>query len=305
MDFGLPLKLVMVFAVVTGAFYFWYVDEGSSVDLGGIEDPLSNLVPSGASGLFGETGLMNESYCPFVNPYMSQLLTAGSISVSPGNPLHDGLCYVITEDVGVECEVPISADYNYGENVYEITLFVGHESEEDSGRRVIENPEDVSSYDVETLSTKDLASRLNDYARESEMTMFLEGEMPGWQCYLFFGMMPFITMFLFLRDILNIAFLSRRMKTLITLFASLLAVITGSFAKFTWQIAYLASISIQGTLLIFMLTMGMMSVILNWIGSIGRAMGSASRQTAKVSAGMVQNAGLDALHRAMGGEDED
>jgi hypothetical protein len=89
--------------------------------------------------------------------------------------------------------------------------------------------------------------------------------------------------------------LSPKLKTLIVVFASTLAIMTGAFAKFVWQLAYVASMSVQATFLIVMLVLAFSSVIISWVGSFNLALGEAREEAAQLSAGLAQKYTFEAM----------
>jgi hypothetical protein len=259
MGSDLALKIVVVFMVLLGAFFMWYTTGATDEVRQDVEGGLLSRIPF-LGDIGAASGLGDRSYCPFINPYMAELFSAGSIEVPPGHPLHDAL------DASIEggCDAPISAALD-GETAEYVIECQG-----------------VGSARVEPDK---LAELLNAYVGE---TFSLKQRIPLWQCFLFFGVLPFAAMFFFLRDILAFTMLSPKVKTLVTLFASALAIMTGAFARFVWQLAYVAAVSVQATFLIILLFLTFLSVIMSWIGSINTAIGQSKEQAAELSAGLAQ-----------------
>lgn len=283
MMLDLGIKLALVLMVVAGAAFFWF-SENKTPELEGELSSIPEMIPVNISGFVDMSGLGEEGYCPFINPYMSQLFSAGSIEVTGGNPLYGALCYVFSGKLGSDCGATISMTYDYDTDEYVLA------------------PSNVEVEKHKRLTPASLSEKLNDYSAETGTSLHLDTKVKGWQCYLFFGVFPFIAMSLFLKDILGFSMLSPKLKLLISVFASVLAVITGSFAKFVWQLAYIASMSVQATFLVVMLFLMFISVILSWFGSYYAAVGQAKQEAAEAAAGLAQKYTFKAISEALSGK---
>jgi hypothetical protein len=256
-------KLIVVLMVVFGSLYIWYSsDQAESVRTEFGENIIGSM-PVDIPAMLQESGFGTRAYCPYMNPYMSQLFSAGSIEVGPGNPLHGALTFA----AGSDCAGMSSAIFDYDTGLYDVQC---------------------SGATVASLSTEDLSEKINEYSKETGEAAYLEQTIPLWQCFVFFGMLPFIAMSLFLRDILGFTMLSHKVKFLIVVFTSIVAVMSGVFAKFVWNLAYIASISVQATFIVIMLVLAFSSVLLSWVGSINAAMGEARMEAAQAASGIAQ-----------------
>ena len=278
MNLDLPLKLAVVLLIVGGSVYFWYSKEGGDIS-GDVEENLLGLIPLNVSQYLGYAGLNDEGYCPLINPYTSELFSVGFLDVGPGHPLHSAGCYILTNNLGNTCSERISFNFDYEKETYIVeSLQYRWEGAPDA-----------------------LAEKFNTYSELTGTSLSLKQKIKGWQCYAFFGVLPFIAMVLFLRDIMGFAMFSPRLKNLIALFVSMIAVFTGLFSKFVWQLSQIAAISVQGTFLIVMLLLGIVSIIMSWIGSMGAAVGEARRESAELAEGLAQKSAMNAIFRAVGG----
>ena len=257
----LALKVAVVFMLLFGSFYMWYFSKGNETLKEEFREGVVGKLPVDIPTLLQESGLGARAYCPYINPYMSQLFSAGSLEVGPGHPLHGAL----EQAMGSDCKGRISATFDYDSEQYEL----------ECGDSSVQ------------MSTDQLAGKLNTYVASLGGT-YLKEKIPLWQCFAFFGFLPFVAMALFLRDILWFTMLSRKVKLLVVVFSSVLAVITGGFAMFVWQLAYLASMSVQATFIVVMLVLAFSSVLMSWIGSINLARAEARKEAAQMAAGLAQ-----------------
>ena len=150
------------------------------------------------------------------------------------------------------------------------------------------------------MTYEDVAERLNEYARMSGFGIFLRNKIPVWQCMFFFGLFPLLSMIFLLRDALYyVPAFSRRVKFLIILFISLVAILTGGFARFIWYLAYLASINVGGAFLLILLSMIFLSVLLSWLAQLQAAQARAARETERLAKKMASQLTTEALVEAL------
>jgi len=259
----LVAKIVVVLMVLFGSIYIWYSSEQGEQVKTEFQENVMGTMPVDIPTMLRESGFGTSAYCPYVNPYMSQLFSAGSLEVGQGNPLHKALTYAI----GSDCTGTVSAIFNYDTEVYDLKC---------------------SGTVVATQTITELSEKLNEYSRESGESAYMEQTIPLWQCFLFFGVLPFVAMSLFLRDILGFTMLSQKVKLLMVIFTATLAIISGAFAKFVWDLAYIASMSVQATFIVVMLVLVFSSVILSWVGSLNAAMAEAKDEAAQMASGLAQ-----------------
>lgn len=259
----LALKTVVVFIVVFGAFFIWYTsDQGAEVK----EEFQANVlgtVPADFFTMAQESGLTTRTYCPYINPYMSQLFSAGSLEVGAGNDMHK----VLTNVTGSDCSGQVSAIFNYDTGRYDLKC---------SGTTVM------------SVTIEELSEEMNTYVAETGQMGSLKETIPIWQCFVFFGVLPFVAMFLFLKDILGFTMLSQKVKMLVAIFASALAIMTGVFSEFIWDLAHIASLSVQATFIVVMLVLAFSSVIMSWIGSVNAARAEAQHEAAQMASNLAQ-----------------
>jgi len=286
MNKEMPLRIGLVFMVFIFSVFIWLQKADTS------DNSVASDIKTNVSGLFSKfgvnfskalktTGLSEEIFCPFINPYMSELFSAGSLEVdnNANNPLFVALTFSIDH---TDCNSPVSATFDYDTNKY--TVICGAFSKE--------------------MTVDELADKLNQsisYLRSEGLSDFglsANDKMPGWQCFFFFGILPFIALYFFLLDILGFTMFSPRLKVLITLLSSSFAIMTGVFARFIWQLSYIAALGIKGTFLLVIVFLSFLSLLMSWIGSIGAATGDAYRQTAELGAGMAEKYTFKAISKA-------
>ena len=243
------------------------------IPVNGQEDVLTLLMEKfGLSGIFSQVGSffgMKEGSCPFINPYLTRLFSLGVeeeavIVENPSDPLYT----VLREKLGVEGgEVHVSFD--------------GKSYRLWNGEKSI------------VLSREELENTF--YSRWG---LKLAHGIPAWQCFLVFALIPFITLFFLIEDILQFTLFSPTTKHLISLLVSIIAVYTGAFAQFIWQLAFITAFTVQGTFLIIIVLFSMLSLVFSWLGSFYQAMGRAEEEAAEVVGGLVQTALGEAILRS-------
>ena len=292
-------------------------------------------LPFDIRAVMSKAGLSNKTFCPFINPYMSQLFAAGSLEVSKnyGNPLYHALLYSMDRapqfcaddcnrahpPIVVDCEPDDRACFGIYRAEDEIRQENFQTCVNDCiGTEATCETAILAEYDYEnenyvlscgdysrTLEIDELADGLNRSIAYlgsiglSDYGLSVNDKIAGWQCFVFFGIIPFFAMYFFLMDIMGFTMFSRKLKILLTIFGSVLAIMSGTFAKFIWQLSYIAALGVQGTFLLVMVFLSFISLIMSWIGSIGAASGDASRRSAELSLGMAEKYTFQALGRAV------
>ncbi len=275
------LKLALILMIVFGSVYMWFTS--SAEDNPELEEQLDGLfgglIPPFLSEQLNLTGMTTKDYCPYINPYMSQLFSTGALEVTKSSPIHGALEYVYGKEernLEFSCSSSMAAIYNYDTEEYALSC-----------------KDEISSEIF--LSTSKMIEGLNESSVKTGFGLSLKDKIPGWQCLLFFGLMPFFAMFFFLKDILQFTPLRDKVKYLIILMTSFLAIMTGTFSNFVWQLAHIASMSVQATFLIVLLIFMFISLLLNWISSFSNAFAAGRKMSAQAAAGLAQRKMLSAV----------
>jgi len=90
----------------------------------------------------------------------------------------------------------------------------------------------------------------------------LSEKRPMWQCFFIFGLIPFFITYYLLNDILTFAYLKTNTRKLIAIFASLLAILTGSFANLVVAVGSFVGLSLGQTFLLAIFSLAILAVFL-------------------------------------------
>ena len=123
----------------------------------------------------------------------------------------------------------------------------------------------------------------------------LKKEIPMWQCFLVFALVPFITLFFLLEDILQFSMFSRRTRHVISLLTAIIAVYSGAFSRFLWYLALISKVTVYGSFLLIIILFSSISLVLSWFGSIYSARARMREEAAELAAGILQTAVGEAL----------
>ncbi|MBR9680065.1 MAG: hypothetical protein GOU99_03385 [Candidatus Altiarchaeota archaeon] len=223
-------------------------------------------------------------FCPFINPYAIQLFSSGEIIVSGSNSFCDPVEYVLCSESsasfdeddeigGFKCD---SGD-GYG------TVFV------DDGQCVnTADPPEVEIYSVKVgeennviiepsnrpntieLTNDEFLAYMNSYAqtygediKENKVAVQLMSQkIPPWQCFVIYGLLPFLIIYYILNDILMFAYFRSNTRRVIALFASLLAIMTGAFAQVIVAISGFTGLAIGSSFLMMIFSLAILAVLL-------------------------------------------
>ena len=245
----------------------------SKFPVGGLVDPLFDMFG------FGE-----ETYCPFFNPYMTKLMALEPgdepIVITKEEPLYPVLADVLNaKHITVEDRIYVVFDGK------KFMLFTSQEaydpyfvrySQKVEGQSVGRSP--IAFIDKEEL--------LNYFA--SEWGAGLVKKIPMWQCFLVFGLVPFAAMFFLFEDILNFSLFSPKVRAMVSFMASVIAVYSGAFAKFVWQLAAMSTFTITGSFFTILLAMSMFSMVLSWFRSLSGVTAEIEKESEKIKYEMYQ-----------------
>ena len=253
-------------------------------------------------------------YCPFINPYALEIFSAGELEISGEHPLCDPIeyayCYGNGHKVeGGKCkgEGPIlDNDVTNGEcdegDRFAVSVFLTDEIKRDVG--AVE-PASGSCFIKPNDGSWVYVEKCFDYLKNYEMTFgeelpssnkvaisLLMEKRPKWQCFLVFGLLPFLILYHLLNDILAFAFLRTNTRRLIAVFASLLAVLTGGLANIIVAISSFVGLSTGTAFLMTVFLLALVSIILGQLTATMGVVQSTTEAVQKVVTGTLMLRGV-------------
>lgn len=266
-------------------------------------------------------------YCPFINPYAMSIYTAGELVVTGNHPLCDPLEYALNQqEGGIEGgDYPVVgaegtsggddlcqgfADGDPVSRVYSVKITTA----DDTSTIEVEcsGSSDDSGCDqlTEEFDPDDFFAHLSALQRGGDLdkgntvaVQLLTEKRPAWQCFFVFGLLPFFITYYLINDILTFAYLRTNTRRLIAVFASLLAVLTGSFANLIVAVASFVGLSVGQSFLLAIFSLAIFSVFLGQLtATAGVAKGTVEAVQSAVGGMMV----LRGLHQVgqQGNENE-
>ncbi len=134
------------------------------------------------------------------------------------------------------------------------------------GCRIFSFPANTGCLPADEFNEKLAAAAAKTSGGDRAVLQLLSMKIPAWQCFIIYGLLPFLIIFYLLNDILAYTLLSEKTKRAIALFGSLIAILSGGFAKLTQSVASFANLSIGGS---FFLLMFLIAAFTTVIGQIG------------------------------------
>ncbi|HDR53353.1 MAG TPA: hypothetical protein ENN60_01615 [archaeon] len=251
--------------------------------------------------------LTDEVYCPYANPYLSRMFSAGGrLELTSGDVMMEPFFAVLSGSItGLGSPLPSSGGHYLNPELLtykDITSLILEVDEQ-----AMVNFELIAGgvpY-TGTLSLQALSQSLNDYDSQSDTFIKFNSQMPMWVCFLVFGLLPFLVVFFFLRDIVGFSTLSRTTKNLIVFFGSLVLIQTGWFSKFVWQLAKIAELTTGAAFFGVIIILSVASVVLSWLGGVARAGAKAQMEAAELGHGLAKKVMDDALFETFAGKKEE
>ncbi|MBR9680064.1 MAG: hypothetical protein GOU99_03380 [Candidatus Altiarchaeota archaeon] len=324
------VKLFFVIIILFLALGFAATDNSNPLaeQFGGILSPLF--------GFFELFGASDQIHCPYVSSYTNQLYSSGELTITGNNPLCDAVEYAFCISQGGNTD-NFNTSRPKGECTTELDIITEQQNDRilafdgecaletmpgnDHRTTQIEIKIENENFDITIINQDGSVASSGTVSQDAFLVSIAEYEglanqglasallgqlMPVWQCFIFFGLLPFIVMFMFVRDILGFTLLSPGTRGIISFFASLLAVQTGAFANIIVQIVKMAELSISTAFISVLLFFSMLSVVMSWMGSASTAAGEAQIQAAEYVAGAAQKKSWAAISTALkGGEKGD
>ena len=212
----------------------------------------------------GEVG-----YCPFINPYAMSIYSAGGLEITGRHPLCGPIKYAMDEVSLSSVTDETHADYETANScdtiVYAVSIV------EDTGninitKKVIGESPVINSYANDVFFAKLNAVQQEGVDKSNSIAIQLMTEKrPAWQCFLIFGLLPFLITYYLLNDILAFAYFRTNTRRLIAIFASLIAVLTGAFANLLVAVASFVGLSLGQSFLAAIFAMAILAVLLGQI----------------------------------------
>ncbi len=275
------LALILVLAAyrITSPHATGEVDEGLKSNVSFAGEWIKGLPLAGP--LIERLRITDQVWCAYANPHLSRFFSSGgTMKLAAGDPMFELVAGVLdfsqTELDSlryIELETTGEGDINY------LAQFQG-----------IEDKTGAITGGGGFADGIDRFSNLLNSASVQDGAPFLKfnNKIPVWVCFTTFGLLPFLVLYFFLRDILSFTLLSRTTKQLISIFASLIAIQTGVFSGFVWQIARIANLSVAGTFLSVVIFMSIISMLLSWLGISAGAAAKATEEAQQVAEAVVQ-----------------
>ena len=231
--------------------------------------------------LIEKTHITDQVWCAYANPHLSKFFSAGgTMELAVGDPLFELIADVVCSP-GAEFDSveSIKLETNEDGDISYLVQF-----------QVLETKTGTITGGEDFDDGIDRLSSLLNLASAQEDTPFLQftNKIPIWVCFITFGLLPFLVLYFFLRDILTLTLLSKTTTQLISIFSSLVAIQTGMFSGFVWQIAKIANMSVAGTFLTVIIFMSVISMLLSWLGIGMSAATRAKEEAQQVAEGVIQ-----------------
>lgn len=129
---------------------------------------------------------------------------------------------------------------------------------------------------------------------------FIEKPMPPWQCYIFFGMLPFTILYYFMFDLMAFTFVSGRTKKIVALAVAMFAVVFGAFNGVAYLLTTITNWA-TGSIIALLLILGISSAVL---GQLGMTMNMSATAAASVGEAYYGLKTLQAIGRSATKEGE-
>lgn len=100
---------------------------------------------------------------------------------------------------------------------------------------------------------------------EPEWQKFISQAFPPWQCYIFFGMLPFTILYYFVFDLMAFTFVSSRTKSIVALSVAMFAVVFGAFTGVAYLLTTITNWA-TGSIIFLLLVLGIASAIMGQLG---------------------------------------
>ncbi|MBR9680274.1 MAG: hypothetical protein GOU98_00425 [Candidatus Altiarchaeota archaeon] len=226
-------------------------------------------------------------YCPFINPYAMAIYSAGELYITGGHALCDPVEYTLNKEDAANFpaanfphgDATCQKDYSIkigsgGQFVEDGVIAEGDFDELDNLLLVTCIDCNTVGVDTDTVLRSDIFfQHFADYQIDPALEGLIEPDnkiaiqlltekRPAWQCFFIFGLLPFFVTFYLLNDILMFAYLRTNTRRLIAIFASLLAILTGSFANILVAVASFVGLSVGQSFLMAIFSLAILSVFL-------------------------------------------
>lgn len=96
---------------------------------------------------------------------------------------------------------------------------------------------------------------------------FMCQPMQPWQCFIIFGVLPIMILYLFLSDILSMGFFSPQLRQLIAIGVSVVSVFSGTFMDFVIEIVKITNLGAGPAFLSTILVLGLISTVTKFISA--------------------------------------
>lgn len=123
---------------------------------------------------------------------------------------------------------------------------------------------------------------------------FIKTPMPPWQCYIFFGMLPFTILYYFMFDLMAFTFVSGRTKKIVALAVAMFAVVFGAFNGVAYLLTTITNWA-TGSIIALLLILGISSAVL---GQLGMTMNMGATAAASVGEAYYGLKTLQAIGRS-------
>lgn len=133
---------------------------------------------------------------------------------------------------------------------------------------------------------------------DTEWLKFIEKPMPPWQCYIFFGMLPFTILYYFMFDLMAFTFVSGRTKRIVALAVAMFAVVFGAFTGVAYLLTTITNWA-TGSIIFLLLILGIASAIM---GQLGMTMNMGTTAAASVGEAYYGLRTLQAIGKSVGKE---
>ncbi len=162
------------------------------------------------------------------------------------------------------------------------------------------------SFTVSCLDSDQFSRAISREAQKVEgkskvIVQLLSMKIPAWQCFIIYGLLPFLIIFYLLNDILTFAFFRSTTRKLLAVFGALIAVVTGAFAELVIAVAKFTNLAVGQTFLGLIFGLALISVL---IGQIALTASVTTKTVEAVSTAVTAGLAMSYLAKtlAMGGK---
>ncbi len=156
-----------------------------------------------------------------------------------------------------------------------------------------------------TTTVGKFMSALMGYQREAggEATADLQllwQKIPPWQCFIIYGLLPFLILYYLLNDILVFTYMRTNTRRLIALFGALAAITTGAFGNIVLSVSRFTNFATGTSFFLLILTLALISVLLGQFAISAGAGAAAANAARQAMAGMAMLIGIQNVAQRFG-----